>query len=35
MTAPVVGFHTLAFAPGKKTAFGAGGRGAIGRLEIR
>jgi photosystem II stability/assembly factor-like uncharacterized protein len=35
MTAPVVGFHTLAFAPGKKIAFGAGGRGAVGRLEIR
>ncbi len=35
MTAPVVGFHTLAFAPGKKIAFGAGGRGAIGKLEIR
>ena len=35
MTAPVVGFHTLAFAPGKKLACGAGGRGAIGKLEIR
>lgn len=35
MTAPVVGFHTLAFAPGKKIAFGAGGRGAVGKLELR
>lgn len=35
MTAPVVGFHTLSFAPGKKIAFGAGGRGAIGTLHLR
>ena len=35
MTAPVVGFHTLSFAPGKKIAWGAGSRGAVGKLEIR
>lgn len=35
MTAPVVGFHTLSFAPGKKVAFGAGGRGAVGKLELK
>lgn len=35
MTAPLAGFHTLAFAPGKKVAFGAGGRGAVGKLELR
>lgn len=35
MPAPLAGFHTLSFAPRKKVAFGAGGRGSIGRLEIR
>jgi photosystem II stability/assembly factor-like uncharacterized protein len=35
MTAPLIGFDTLSFAPGKKIAFGAGNRGAIGKLEIR
>ncbi|TAK15587.1 MAG: hypothetical protein EPO35_07055 [Acidobacteria bacterium] len=35
MTSPLVGFDTLSFAPGKKVAFGAGNRGAIGKLEIR
>lgn len=35
MTAPVVGFHTLSFAPGKKIAWGAGSRGTIAKLEIR
>jgi photosystem II stability/assembly factor-like uncharacterized protein len=35
MTAPLIGFDTLSFAPGKKIAFGSGNRGAIGKLEIR
>lgn len=35
MTAPLAGFHTLSFAPGKKVAFGAGGRGVIGKLQLR
>jgi len=29
------GFHTFSFAPGRNFGWGAGGRGAIGRLEIR
>jgi photosystem II stability/assembly factor-like uncharacterized protein len=35
MTAPLIGFDTLSFAPGKAIAFGAGNRGAVGKLEIR
>jgi photosystem II stability/assembly factor-like uncharacterized protein len=35
MTTPLIGFDTLSFAPGKKIAFGAGNRGAVGRLDIR
>ena len=35
MTAPLAGFHTLSFAPGRKIAFGAGNRGAVGKLELR
>jgi len=29
------GFHTFSFAPGRNFGWGAGGRGAIGKLEIR
>lgn len=35
MTAPLIGFDTLSFAPGKRVAFGAGARGSIAKFEIR
>ena len=33
--APMLGWHTLSFAPKTKTAFAAGGRGALVKLDIR
>jgi len=32
---PLLGFHTMSFAPGTKVAFAAGGRGGLGKLELR
>ena len=33
--APMTGWHTLSFSPSDKTAFAAGGRGSIAKLEIK
>ena len=33
--APMTGWHTLSFSPSGKTAFAAGGRGGIAKLEIK
>ena len=33
--APMTGWHTLSFAPSGKTAFAAGGRGTVARLDIK